>query len=270
MPFENYVILVAIAAVFYALIARIVQNKLVDRKEMKAIQEESKQLSKEFKEAKESGNQARMDAAMKKQMEFFPKMNKVMIGQFKPMIVIIVILFAFNWTISAIDPSVQDDLMLVLTDDGKGCDTQAADGEFSGCLEMNSTEYGKWVVTAIAFSDGAEIGKNSTFFLYNIDKTTDEFLEQPTGEPLEVSTDNMVYYPGDQVKITVRPPSRTTSVKSTVNMGTAFYVDLPFTIPILNVQRIQQPYWWFIFIAIISGVFISFIMGRMQKAGLIS
>jgi uncharacterized membrane protein (DUF106 family) len=268
MLFEDYVLVVAIAAVFYSLIARFIQNKLVNRAELKAIQDESKRLSAEYKEAQKSGNQARIDAALKKQMEFFPKMNKIMFSQFKPMIVILMIFFAFNWAISTFDPTLKDDALFNLSDDGSGCDLAAADGVYSGCFSLSGSDYGKWVVTAKAYEGTSEIGSNSTYFLYNIDNSSDTFLEAPKGEMIEVSTEKNVYYPGDQLKVSARPPSRASSVSATLNMGTSFYVDLPFTIPILNVQRLQQPYWWFIFVALISGILVSVIYGRLQKAGI--
>jgi uncharacterized membrane protein (DUF106 family) len=269
MVFDNYVTLVALAAVFYALVVRIIQNKLTDRTLMKKIQEESKHLSKELKEANEAKDQARIDAAMKKQMEFFPKMNKVMIGQFKPMIVILIVLYGFNWVISTFDPSLTDDTIIALNDLGAECDKLADDGIYSGCYEIANENTGKWVVTAKAYKGESEAGMNSTYFLYNMDENKDNHLEPATGESFSVSTDQDSYYSGDTVAIFADAPIGTTQVSASLNNGTSFYVDLPFTIPILNVQRIQQPYWWFIFIAIIAGIIMSLVYGRLQKAGVL-
>jgi len=265
MPFEYYVLLVAVAAVIYSIIARIVQMKLVDKKEMDQIQAESKRLNEEYKSAKSRSDKAAMEEIMKKQMDLLPKMNKVMLSQFKPMIVILAIFLVFNWAITNFDPSKADDIMMNLSDDGKGCDRASGDGVFSACYDIAGKDYGKWIITAKALNGGSELASNSTFFLYNTESNTDNYLPNPKGEPISLGTDKSAYYPGDKVAITVTPPPKAKEVEVILNNGTSFYVDLPFTIPFINVQRIQEPYWWFIFITIISGIIVSIIYGRLQK-----
>jgi hypothetical protein len=95
-------------------------------------------------------------------------------------------------------------------------------------------------------------------------------LPAATGESISVSTDKNVYYSGDKVAITVAPPSKAKEVEIILDSGTTFYVDLPFTIPIIDVQRLHEPYWWFIFITIISGILVSIIYGRFQKKAVIA
>jgi len=270
MPFENYVVLVAVAAVIYSIIARIVQVKLVDRKEMDGLQAESKKLNEEYKNAKSRNDKAAMEDIMKKQMDLFPKMNKVMLSQFKPMIVILAVFFVFNWTITHFDPSKADDITLNLSDDGKGCDRTIGDGVYSGCLDLNNQSNGKWTLTAKALNGGSELASNSTYFFFNTKSDGDSFLPSAKGEAISVATDKSIYYPGDKVSITVAPPSKAKEVEVILDSGTTFYVDLPFTIPIINVQRLHEPYWWFIFITIISGILVSIIYGRLQKKAVIA
>lgn len=263
MVFEIFTALVAFLAASYAAIAKYLQNRLVDRKEVEEIQAESKRLNEELKKAQENKNQKKMDEIMKKQMDFLPKMNKMMMAQFKPMFFILAIFFAFTWVVGHIDPSVKDDIEINMSDDGKGCDAIADDKIFSTCYILENTNYGKWGFAAKAFVENSELGYNSTYFNYN-SNTTDTFTEAPKGQPLIVSTDKGAYLPGETVKLYAQNDNAT-NVKAILNNGTSFYVDLPFSIPIINVQRIQQPYWWFIFISLISNLSISLVMGRLQK-----
>ncbi len=265
MDFEYYVILVAVAALIYAFIARVVQNKLMDKLEMAAVQAESKRLSQEYKTASKSGDKARVDKIMQEQMDLLPRMNKVMMGQFKPMIVVLLIFFAFNWAVSNFDPTKTDDLSVILKDNGTGCDLVAGDNVFTTCFPLSGNSPGKWVATAHAMSGTNQKGTNSTFFLYNLENSSDVFLLSPNGDPLSIVTDKHVYYGDDAAKISVMPSNGTDSVTLILDNSTSFYVDLPFTIPIFNVQRLHEPYWWFIFVALIGGIVISVIMGRLEK-----
>jgi len=265
MDFSYYVILVAVSAIIYAGITRFLQNKLVDRSKMEDLQKESKRLNEEYKKASESKNQARMDAVMKEQMELFPKMNKIMLSQFKPMIIIICIFFAVTWAVNQVNPTVEDDLIFKLYDDGSGCDKLAEDGIFTACVNMENENYGKWTATAKAMEGDKELGMNATYFLYNTKSHQDIYTEAGTGTSLRIYTEMETYYPGETVEIFVIPPQGTHEVDLSVSNGTYFYVDLPFTIPILDVQRIFQPHWWFIFVSLISGITISFILGKLRK-----
>jgi hypothetical protein len=264
MPFVEYTILLAVVAVIYSALARFIQLKLVNKADMDSVQSDSKRLNDAYKAADRAGDKAKMESIMKDQMELFPKMNKVLLSQFKPMIVILVIFFMFNWAITTYDPSKLDDTVLVAHDDGKGCDAIAADGIYSACYALNGTQYGKWVATAKAFKGTADIGENSTYFLYNEENTTDTFLLAPKGQPMAVSTDQQAYYPGDTVRISVAPQGAD-AANVTLDMGTSFYVDLPFTIPLLNVQRLHEPYWWFIFVTLVGGMAVSLAYGQIQK-----
>ncbi len=262
MPFENYEILLAVLAVIYSGVARFIQLKLINKAEMDAVQAESKRLNEEYKAAEKAHDKAKSERLMKEQMELFPRMNKVLLSQFKPMIVILVVFFFVNWAITAYDPAKLDDVTLMAHLNGSG------NGTYTAYYMLNSTTYGKWVASATAYDAGADIADNSTYFLYNVDNTTDTFLLAPKGQPMAVSTDKQTYYPGDTLEVMVTPPPGATGVNVTLNMGTSFYVDLPFTIPLVNVQRLHEPYWWFIFVALIGGMIISIAYSMMtQKKG---
>jgi hypothetical protein len=264
MAFETFIALVAFLALAYAGASRYLQNKLVDKSEMEAIQAESKRLSADMKKAQEQKDEARVQELMKAQMDFLPKMNKVMMGQFKPMIFILGVFFGLMWVIGQVDPTVKDDIMLNMSDDGLGCDAAAGDGVYSACYTLANANYGKWTFTAHSIRGGGEAGTNYTWFAYNAD-VADNFTEAPKGEPISLHTDKKSYSPNEMVKLYATPSAKPDQVRAVLSNGTAFYVDLPLAIPLLNVQRIQQPYWWFIFISFIASLVITGVMGQLGK-----
>lgn len=265
--FEWFTLLVAVLAALYAGVARFIQNKLINRQEMQDVQNESKRLSADYEKAKKENDKKKMDQVMKEQLEVLPKMNKVMLGQFKPMIIILVIFFALTYFVGFVDPFVKDDFVVTMHDDGKGCDKVSGDGIFSGCFNINGTNYGKWSILFNGKKSGMEPDSNSSYIIYNVDKPADTFIEAAKGEPLIVSTDKKTYMPGEEVKLYAQSDRNPddTEVSATLDNGTAFYVDLPLSIPIINVQRIHQPYWWFILISLILNLILSAVMGKMQK-----
>ena len=54
---------------------------------------------------------------------------------------------------------------------------------------------------------------------------------------------------------TVSPtPQNGTRLEGSFNMGTFYYVDLPFTIPLINIRRIIGSYGFFLFMAFVLGI----------------
>ncbi len=265
--FEWFTLVVAVLAAAYAGLARFIQNKLINRSDMAEIQNESKRLSDEYEKAKKNNDKKKMDSIMQEQLEVLPKMNKVMFAQFKPMIIILAIFFALTFMIGQIDPFVKNSIIIPLRDDGKGCDLIAGDHVYSGCFTFNSTNYGKWNILFKTKKSGADLDSNSTFILYNTTSPTDRFIETAKGQSLIVWTDNKSeYLPGDTVKLyTKTDRTDVDEVDAVLDNGTSFYVDLPFAIPILNVQRIHQPYWWFILISLSLNLILSALMSIFLK-----
>ncbi len=270
MVFDSFTALVGLLAIVYASFTKYIQLKLIDKTEMGNIQKESKKLSEDYEKAKKAGNKTKMDEILKEQMDFLPKMNKVMFAQFKPMIIILAIFFAFTWLVGQMDPHAKDDIMINMTDDGFGCDKTAGDGIFSACYQMNSSvNFGKWIATVKTWNGNSDSGQNSTYFFYARSGVDDKIerwdtaADAPKGEPITVATDSKEYTPLDTLKIYATPQKATEQVTATLNNGTAFSVDLPFEIPIINVKRIEQPYWWFIFISLIANLILSLVMGRL-------
>jgi hypothetical protein len=262
-----------------------VQNKLIDKTEMEAIQKESKELSKEYEKAQKAKDKKAMDEILQRQMEFLPRMNKAMMGQFKPMFVILAIFALCSGLIGQLDPTIKDDIRLNLSDDGKGCDRIAGDGTFSGCYQLgNSTDFGKWTILAKMYEGSAELGKNETYFLYNAtDVLIDKYVEAGLGEGLDISAGKESYMPGENVSIYATPHNMTrggsflfiptsapretqvSRVEATLSNGTYFRVDLPVSIPLVNINRIYQPYTWFIMISLIANIILSVAIGQYDK-----
>ncbi|MBU0591602.1 DUF106 domain-containing protein [Candidatus Micrarchaeota archaeon] len=266
---EIFTALVGVMAIIYAGIARFAQYKLVNRKEMRSIQEESKKISDDMKKAQESGNKTRIDEAMKKQMEFLPKMNTMMMGQFKPMIVILIVFFAFIWVIEQINPYIIDDTIVPMLDDGNGCDAIVGDGIYSACYtpnNVNKTNYGPWSATVKAYEGTNELGHNSTLFFYNSDEDPNAVADGPKGQPITVTTDKRTYYKGETMQIYAQVENGD-RIEAAIDNGTSFYVDLPVQIPIINVKRIVQPYWWFILVSLIANLSLSVVISQLEKRG---
>jgi hypothetical protein len=210
-------------------------------------------------------------------------MNKMMMGQFKPMIVILAVFFLLTGVLGQLDPTVKDDIKLNLMDDGKGCDKVAGDGIFSACYKLENTNYGKWTILATMYDKGAALGHNETYFLYNPSpEDIDRYVQNPLGEEISILTDKTEYMPNDTVMIYATPanmtkgsefiiqlaapsPLRTDRIEAVLSNGTYFRVDLPLTIPFVNINRIYQPYTWFIIISVIVNLSLSVIMAQYDK-----
>ena len=277
MAFELYIGLVTVLAVAYALVAKYIQNKFIDRKEMEATQAEMKRLSNEYEKAKKTGDSKKMQEALDRQMEFMPKMNKIMFAQFKPMIYIIVVFAALSWVINFADPTVKDDIILNLSDNGIDCDKIAGDGVYSACYQLTNENYGKWLVIGVAYEQGKEIARNQTYFQYGV-SDNDSYLDIDKGEAIAVTTDKEFYSKGDTAQIYATPANITKPgllnspriisidrVDAELSNGTYFRVDLPITIPIINWKSIYQPIVWFIFVSFILNILLGFILNKKKN-----
>jgi len=265
MDLSDYMIVVTIIAIIYAVVVREIQNRMIDRKESEEIQKESKRLSEAYKEAMKKGNKKEADKIMEEQVQLLSRMNKMMIGQLKPMIVIMMVFFALTWAIGVFNPVISDDVVVPLLDNGKGCDKLANDGTYSACYNITDGTAGKWVATFTAYNGGIEVAKNSTFFYYK-NKTGDTYLEQPHGV-LSVAVDKTLYEENESILLTAVPENKVDEIKVTLDRGTAFKVELPFTIPLIffEIRNFYHPTSWFIFVSLIFSLSLSFITGRFKK-----
>ncbi len=258
-----YTVVVALVAIVYSIIARKIQYKYGNQKVMEALNVESKKLNEEYKKASARNDKKEMDRIMKRQMELLGSMWKGVFGQFKILIPILIIFFILTWGVNQFDPNLKDDVTIELKDDGIACDSNASDGTYSGCYILKDTRSSVWVVDAKVYNEKEIIGENVTAFVVGEDDVKNAYLKPASGKaPPEVSTDKQTYLNWDKVKITAILKEGN-AVTATLNNGTSFYVDLPLTIPLLNIKRINEAYWWFIFVTIIFGILLTIIVPKI-------
>jgi len=263
-----FIVLVAFMALCYAGLSKVLQSKMIDKEGMKRFQEESKSISKQLEEARKSKDQKRIDAAMQKQMDMLPQMNKVMMGQLKMMAITIVIFMAIYWVLGQLDPSSKDDLHVTLLDDGSGCDALSGDGVFTHCQEAGPAS-GKWMVHAKAIGPSGELGTNTTYFIVGDAEDSDTWVDAPQGgSPPQVKVEEKRYAVGEQVLIEVTDEGAQ-KVELALDQGTAFIVDLPLSIPLIDFQRIRHPQVFFIIMSLVFNISISAIMNLAKKQGLV-
>ncbi|HIG96133.1 TPA: DUF106 domain-containing protein [Candidatus Woesearchaeota archaeon] len=284
MDIQSYTIFVAVLALVYSVFSRYVQQKFGNQKDMKEFQENSKRLQKEFEEATKSKDKKRTDEVMQKQMANFSIMNKALFGQFKIMAIVLVAFFGFMFIANTFDPAVADDFTINLVDDGNGCDVRAGDGVFSTCV-VPDTAFGPWLahitvhIESCSQVDGKElvlrtcdtnrgevIQENYAWFSYG-KKNGGAFYSKPADDKLlNVSFANSFVSQGGKTALYAKPTKgENVLVTAKLNRGTWFYIDLPFTIPIINVQRLNDPNGWFIFVSIIFGISASLVMSQINK-----
>lgn len=266
MVFEIYVIGVAVAAIIYSVITRVIQEKLMNKKETEELQAESKRLNEEYKKAKERNDKIKMDGVAKQQLDLFPKINKMMFGQLKVVGAILIVFFAFSTAVKDFDPHVKDDVQIELKNDGNGCDV-SIDDIYTGCYKLESNTYGFWTAKVKSLVNKVPSEKKIAF-LYNSKETIPAF-SKGNGK-IEVYLENYDYKPKDELKIFAKPLELKDSekpdyVNATLDSGTSFYVELPFAIPIIDVKVIDDPSWWFISVAVVSGLFVSYIFKLIKK-----
>jgi len=162
-------------------------------------------------------------------------------------------------------PGTSDDSRMALFDDGLAshCDAAAGDLIFSNCYSLPADgKRGAWVIDVHLYSASNEsLSKNATAIYYEGGNASDVWMQPSVQSGLldgfmgkvphfiSPSTDKSNYTAGETVAIhaSVSPPLPSGRLEATVNSGTFFYVDLPFSIPLINISRIIGSYGLFIF-----------------------
>lgn len=243
----------ALAAV-YAIAVRILQNKLIDQNLVKEVQQTTKKMNELYKAAANDARKAEEIKKMNEQM--MPKFNRMLMGQMKMMIVILFVFFTFTWISGHLDPTTQDDFSINLT--------KSENGTFSGSFILNNSNSSFWYVTVKAYNGDSELATNQTTFFVG-SKSEQIIWVRATGSSMPVSLSKDIYSNGNSVFVFAQPPAQTTHTVATFNSGTRFYVDLPFTIPLLNLRRIYDSQSWFIFAAVIIGLFVNPAFSFVEK-----
>lgn len=251
---DFYFYFVTAIAVVYAVSVRIIQNKLMDKNLMKETQEKSRQINELHKEAAKHNDKRKMDEISKMNEELMPRMNAMLFGQMKMMVVVLAVFFAFTWVSAQFDPAPHDDFSITLANDSEN---------YSGSFVLENATPGLWYATVNAYKGNDQISMNQTVFFVGAKK--DEVIwTHATGAEMQASVEKDAYSNGETVKIFANPRGAT-NVTATLNSGTRFYVDLPVTIPLINLRRIYDSQSWFIFSAVIIGLFIAPAVSLMEK-----
>ncbi|MFH2105743.1 MAG: EMC3/TMCO1 family protein [Candidatus Micrarchaeota archaeon] len=266
MDFQIYFLVVTFAAILYSVIAKEIQFRLTNHKLAKDLQERSKKVSEELKEASKRNDQKKLDEAMKRQMALIGEMNKMMFQNLKAIVPVIAVFLCFTYVLGMFDPTVTDDFKLHPLDDGVGCDKTAGDNIYSICHIVNGNA-GEWLLIAKVY-DGKNLWgqdnivgeKSQTFFLGEKGIAT----HSPPLKGANISLYGLkeVYSNGEQLSVFMEVQKGVPEI--IINNGTWFYADLPFTIPLLNVKRISEVYWWFIFVAFVFGLISAPILKKVR------
>ncbi len=257
---DNFFWIVTLLAVVYAVLIRIIQSKLMDQEKMKSLQKRMNELNKEQLSALRSSNTKRLEAIQKQQQELMPEFNKMLMGQFKIMGVIIIIFLGFMAVINSIDPFPSDDVPFELTS------LSSAPGQWCGELTVLCPSPGPHLIHVTAYSEGSEKGTNSTIIFCGRETG---ILPSPVqkGTLFPITTDKKVYQHNDKALICITAPEGTDRAAGTSDSGTWFMVELPFTIPVLEAKAINGANVWFIVCSILFGLVFSQAWSRIKKKG---
>ncbi len=172
----------------------------------------------------------------------------------KMMVVVLAVFFSFSWVSGQFDPTALDDFHVNLTGTG---------GAYNGSFVRENATPGFWYVTVKAYQNNNEVAMNETVFFVG-PKTEQITWIHATGAQMGVSTDKGEYSAGETVRIYANH-SGATGATAKVNSGTRFYVDLPVTIPLINLRRIYDSQSWFIFLAVIIGLLANPLLSLKDK-----
>lgn len=227
-------LLVSFIGIFYVALVKLVQKKFGKQQEMKELQKKLKALNEELNEARKRNDRTKMDEVTSRQLSLLGEMNKLMLVQFKPLAIIIVIFLLFSYAADLIDQNEADDVVI----EGNSVITYVSEDGFEDwVVEIKSKDFGRKFV--VMDGEIREIGRTGGDAAYSL-----------------VVQENLltVAYEGEFSLI--------------LDNGTSFYADLPFTIPVINVKRIIGVQYWFIFVAFTIGLLHSivvFVYTKLKK-----
>ncbi len=273
----NYWIFIVLCAIAYVSVTMTVQARVGGKNRMKTLQEEMKDVQLKLMEATKRKDTVESDLIMKKYWDLTGELMKM---QFKMFGLLIVILFSFMAIFPYFEPGGMDDIRAQLFDDGLAahCDFAAGDGIYSGCFAIPAdAAKGAWVADVYLLSDTNETLARNATALYVEGGVPEDIWPQVSSQSgiidgllgktaYHVSPNASVQNAtlGQQLEIyaTVSPEKlpQGARLEGALNLGTFYYVDLPFTIPLINIHRIIGSYGVFLFAAF--GISIVYSIGK--------
>lgn len=267
---SNYWIFLLILAAIYVAITMFLQGNIGGKDRLKTLQAEIRQHQLHMTDAAKRKDNKALDEAVGKNWKLTMELLRIQMQMF---MIIIGLLFLLMALFPFMEPGHESDIRLALFDDGLPihCDRLANDGTYSNCYALpTNAPRGAWVIEAQLNSEGGELmAKNSTAIYYGGGKPEDVWLQGSsqsgildsllgkTAYSMNITTDRENYTSGQTVEIYAKPapaiPTGST-LDASVNTGTFFYVDLPFTIPLINIRRIIGSYGFFLFLAFVLSI----------------
>ena len=278
---SNYWMFLLLVASLYVAVTAFVQNNVGGKGRLQALQKEIQQLQKAMTEAAKNKKEKEMDAAIAQNWKLTGELMSIQTQLFA---VLIVLLFSLALAFPHIEPGAADDVRLQLFDDGLAshCDAAAMDGIYSNCYTIpTGAAKGAWVVDAYLYSASNEtLSRNATAIYVEGGNASDIWLQASaqTGlidgflgkvpHYLGVSTDRGNYSEGDTaaIRATGSPALPEGRLEANVDSGTFFHVDVPFTLPLINIRRIIGSYGVFLFFAFLIGM--AYSIGKSVYSGI--
>lgn len=267
---SNYWIFLAALAAAYVAVSTFVQGSVGGKDRLKNLQLEMRGIQKEMTEVAKKNDEKRLNELISANWKLT---SELMVIQLQLFAALLIVLFALMHFFPMVEPGTGDDVRFQLYDDGLAahCDAAALDGVYSNCLSLpqNGTR-GAWTIDAFLLSATNEtLAKNATALYYQGGKPEDVWLQSSTQSGfvdglmgkvphyLNVSATQANHSSGRiaAVSATATPSvPQGGRIEASANSGTAFYVDLPFPLPLINIRRIIGSYGVFLFLAFLIGM----------------
>jgi hypothetical protein len=267
---ENYWIFPAIIAAIYIAITNFAQGNIGGKNRMRELQLQMKGIQKRMTEAAKNKRDSELDEAISENWKLTMDIMKIQMQMF---VVLIGALLLLSYSFPLAEPGTQDDIRLQLFDDGLAahCDATAGDSAFSNCYQLPSNaKKGAWMVDFYLHSpSGEQLARQGAPLYYEGGTPEDIWLQAAsqnswfdgltgkTAYRLNVSTGKQNYSSGETVALSAfsLPASPAEAkLEAVLDSGTFFHVDLPFSIPLLNIRRIIGSYGVFIFSAFVLSI----------------
>lgn len=245
---------VVVFAVLYVAISTFLQANIGGKNALRNLQVEMRGVQAKMSEAAKKRNDKEVDRLMTENMALT---SKLMVIQMQFAVVILIVFFGFAMMFSAIEPGGEDDAKFPLYDDGLAahCDMAASDGAYSNCyaIPQNSTKGAQVMEVFLKSPSGEQLARSGAEIFVEGGSPSDVWVQNvsqggildsvmgKTAYRLNVSVGNATAVRGGTVAIranSIPDAQQGAAFEAASNMGTFFYVDLPFTLPLLNIRRI--------------------------------